>query len=121
MVCSWAYYFYRYLDKVFPSEIEFINLSRGGQTSVLTLLQFDELLGNVKLSKNDMILLDYSVNDEKAYGNRVDEIEFALEGIIIITIIILQLLLKLFSLQLINQVLLESFLCLVKMHLLSLF
>jgi len=98
MVCSWASYFYRYLDKVFPSEIEFINLSRGGQTSVLTLLQFDELLGNVKLSKNDMILLDYSVNDEKAYGNRVDEIEFALEGIIIITIIILQLLLKLFSL-----------------------
>ena len=80
--CSWPNYLYRYLKKVFPANVELINLSRGGQTSVLTLLQWDELMGNIKLTMKDIVLLDYSVNDEVSYGNRPSEIEFALEGIV---------------------------------------
>jgi len=79
--CSWPYYFERFL-KSFPAHIEVINLSRGGQTSVLTLLQWEEYVSANIMTKNDVVFIDYSVNDQLSYGNRPNEVEFALEGIV---------------------------------------
>lgn len=87
-VCSWISYFQRWLDKISSNNIEFINLAHGGWTSPYSaqnLISEFTRTGIDKLTSDDVILIDHSINDGECLTDssyRRDTLQSGLQNLI---------------------------------------
>lgn len=91
--CGWVKLFKLWIERKY-SNVEVKSLARGGTTSVSMFLSEDSGVFGAPLGPNDIILIDYSVNDLSQYGGLiapddlgykgvdVDLIAFGLQGLV---------------------------------------
>jgi hypothetical protein len=81
--CSWTNYFFRAIQRLYPTKIfKFINFGARGTTPGWANQYLSEMLikNNYQLTSNDLILIDYSIND--AALELTQDLELELENLI---------------------------------------
>lgn len=79
-ICSWPYYFYKWLSRKSMAKINIVDLSEGGATSTYKAEKIiDELkLKSIEqLTENDIVIIDHSVNDANSFNIQNNGKKFA--------------------------------------------
>ena len=79
--CGWMQFFMKFIAKKYPY-ISTKSLAHGGTTSPFIFLSEVDDIFKIKYKSNDIIFIDYSVNDQKELFHDLKLVEFGLEGLI---------------------------------------